>query len=220
MINTMSKKNNKNFFERFANKMTAFTGSSYAFIGAVSIVIIWATTGSIFDYSETWQLVINTGTTIITFLMVFLIQKTQNKDSKAIQLKLNELIAANEKASNRMVDIEDLDENELDQLHAFYEKISDLAEKEKDIHQSHSIDAAKKIHLRKKRSLIESENKTGKQTSSSKSDVIDLSGKPKVTDQSAKKDKSPTKSNVSTGKNPAKSTDNLNIKSSTSKNAK
>ena len=137
---------NKSFFEKFANWMTAFTGSSVAFIGATSIVILWAVTGPIFNYSETWQLVINTGTTIITFLMVFLIQKAQNKDSKAIQIKLNELIAANEKASNRIVDIEDLTEKELDQLHSFYEKLSDLAEEDEDIHSSHSIDSAAKNH--------------------------------------------------------------------------
>ena len=142
-------KKNKSFFERFANKMTAFTGSSTAFISALSIIIIWAISGPIFGFSETWQLVINTGTTIITFLMVFLIQKTQNKDSKAIQLKLNELLATSEKASNRMVDIEDMTEEELDNLHKFYEKISDLAEKENDIHRSHSIDAAEKLHRQK-----------------------------------------------------------------------
>ena len=134
----------KNFFERFANWATKFTGSSAAFIIATLIVIIWAVTGPVFNYSETWQLVINTGTTIITFLMVFLIQKAQNKDSKAIQIKLNELIASNEKASNRIVDIEDLTEKELDQLHRYYEMLSDYAEKEEDIHQSHSIDAARK----------------------------------------------------------------------------
>lgn len=125
----------KNFFERFANSATKFTGSSAAFIIATLIVIIWAVTGPVFNYSATWQLVINTGTTIITFLMVFLIQKAQNKDSKAIQIKLNELIASNEKASNRIVDIEDLTEKELDQLHRYYEMLSDYAEKEEDIHE-------------------------------------------------------------------------------------
>jgi len=134
----------KSIFERFANWATKFTGSSYAFISATAIVVIWAVTGPVFNYSETWQLVINTGTTIITFLMVFLIQKSQNKDSKAIQIKLNELIAANEKASNRIVDIEDLTEKELDQLHCYYEKLADFAEDDEDIHASHSIDAAKR----------------------------------------------------------------------------
>lgn len=132
------------FFEKIANWATIFTGSSVAFIGATSIVLIWAITGPIFKYSETWQLVINTGTTIITFLMVFLIQKAQNKDGKAIQIKLNELIAANEKASNRIVDIEDLSEEELDRLHHYYERLAVEAAEDGDIHTSHSIDAAKR----------------------------------------------------------------------------
>ncbi|UKT62332.1 low affinity iron permease family protein [Pedobacter mucosus] len=135
-----SKKNS--FFERFANAATKFTGSSIAFISATIIVLVWAVTGPLFNYSETWQLVINTGTTIITFLMVFLIQKAQNKDGKAIQLKLNELIAAHERASNRMVDIEDLTEEELDELHKFYVTLAKLSKKETDIHCSHSIDVA------------------------------------------------------------------------------
>ncbi|MEY8758651.1 low affinity iron permease family protein [Chryseobacterium tongliaoense] len=135
---------NKSIFEKFSDWATKFTGSSYAFIGATLIVAGWAFSGPLFDYSETWQLVINTGTTIITFLMVFLIQKAQNKDSKAIQIKLNELLAANEKASNRIVDIEDLTEKELDQLHCYYEKLSSFAKEDADIHTSHSIDAAQR----------------------------------------------------------------------------
>lgn len=134
----------KSIFERFSDWATKFTGSPYAFIGAVLIVLIWAISGPVFDYSETWQLVINTGTTIITFLMVFLIQKSQNKDSKAIQIKLNELIAAHDKASNRIVDIEDLTEKELDQLHCYYEKLASFAKDDADIHTSHSIDAAQR----------------------------------------------------------------------------
>ena len=141
----------KSFFERFANKVTAFTGSAFGLLYALTIVITWAITGPFFDYSANWQLVINTTTTIITFLMVFVIQKSQNKDSKAIQLKLNELIAANEKASNRMVDIEDLTETELDKLHEFYERLSGVVGKEDDIHRSHSIDAIEEILLTKKR---------------------------------------------------------------------
>ncbi|PZU90640.1 MAG: low affinity iron permease family protein [Chryseobacterium sp.] len=138
--------NNKNLFEKFSNWATNFTGSSYAFIGATSIVIIWAICGPVFNYSETWQLIINTGTTIITFLMVFLIQKAQNKDSKAIQLKLNELIAASRQASNRMVDIEDLTEKELDQLHRYFVKIAELSKQEGNIHKCYSIDAAVEKH--------------------------------------------------------------------------
>ncbi|SDQ10117.1 Low affinity Fe/Cu permease [Chryseobacterium soldanellicola] len=121
----------RNFFDRFSDWSVCFTGSAEAFIGASLLVIIWAATGPIFKYSETWQMVINTGTTIITFLMVFLIQKAQNKDSKAIQIKLNELIAANKTASNRIVDIEDLTEDELDELHKFYERIGKLSKEEK-----------------------------------------------------------------------------------------
>lgn len=150
----MSKKNKISLFERFSNAATRFTGSSPAFIAAVAIVVIWAVSGPIFNYSETWQLVINTGTTIITFLMVFLIQKAQNKDGKAIQLKLNELIASHEKASNRMVDIEDLTEEELDQFHKFYAILAKLAEEDADIHKSHSIDAAKKLHREKMIKMI------------------------------------------------------------------
>ena len=136
----------KNFFERFSNAATSATGSSAAFFTAISVIIIWAITGPIFGYSDTWQLIINTGTTIITFLMVFLIQKSQNKDSKAIHLKLNELLASHQGASNRMVDIEDLTEEELDHLHKFYVELSDLAEKEDDLTCTHSIDAATENH--------------------------------------------------------------------------
>ncbi|GGH20025.1 low affinity iron permease family protein [Mucilaginibacter phyllosphaerae] len=139
----------KNLFERFANWATAATGSSAAFIIAICTILIWLVTGPIFKYSDTWQLIINTGTTIITFLMVFLIQKSQNKDSKAIHLKLNELLASHQGASNRMVDIEDLTEKELDQLHKFYVQLSDLAEKEDDITCTHSIDAAEENHKEK-----------------------------------------------------------------------
>ncbi|WP_299582027.1 low affinity iron permease family protein [Mucilaginibacter sp.] len=149
---------NKNLFEQFANAVTNWTGSSAAFILAVATVVVWGATGPVFHYSETWQLVINTGTTIITFLMVFLIQKSQNKESKAIQLKLNELIAANRFTSNRMVDVEDLTEEELDDLRAFYAKISALSEKDRDIHQSHSIDAAKSLENKKKRIKSGTEN--------------------------------------------------------------
>ena len=143
----------KGFFERFAEWATKATGSSVAFLLAAGIVVVWGLSGPIFNFSETWQLVINTGTTIITFLMVFLIQKTQNKDSKAIHLKLNELIAASPGCSNRMVDIEELTEAELDQLHKFYLKLVELAKKDNDIHTSHSIDAAEKSSLNKSKLL-------------------------------------------------------------------
>jgi low affinity Fe/Cu permease len=142
-------KKKKNLFESFSNWATAATGSSAAFIIATAVIIIWAVTGPVFNYSETWQLVINTGTTIVTFLMVFLIQKSQNKDSKAIHLKLNELLASHEGTSNRMVNIEDLTEAELDHLYKFYIRLSDLAEKESDLTTTHSIDAAEENQARK-----------------------------------------------------------------------
>lgn len=135
-------KKKDSFFETMSTRITCWTGSSPAFGTAFAVIIIWALSGPIFKYSDTWQLVINTGTTIITFLMVFLIQKSQNKDSKAIQLKLNELIAASRHASNRMVDIEDMTEAELDILHKYYQRLSDISEQDDDIHKSHSIDAA------------------------------------------------------------------------------
>lgn len=136
-------------FEKIATKITNWTGSSPAFITAFLIILVWGVTGPVFNYSDTWQLVINTSTTIITFLMVFIIQKSQNKDSKAVHLKLNELIAASRHASNRMVDIEDLTEDELNVLHKFYQKLSDIAEDDQDIHHSHSIDAAEDLQKEK-----------------------------------------------------------------------
>lgn len=137
------------FFERVATKITYWTGSFTAFGLAVALVLLWLITGPLFHYSNTWQLVINTGTTIITFLMVFLIQKSQNKDSKAIQLKLNELIASSQLASNRMVDIEGLSEEELEILHRFYKLLSDKTKEARNIHDSHSIDAATRLHNEK-----------------------------------------------------------------------
>jgi len=139
----------KNLFERFSNWATIATGSSTAFILASASIVVWAATGPVFNYSTTWQLIINTGTTIITFLMVFLIQKSQNKDSKAIHLKLNELIAAHQGASNRMVNIEDITENELDKLRKFYIRLSILAKEEDQLGCTHSIDAADDNHQSK-----------------------------------------------------------------------
>ncbi len=140
------KKNKKNkkglgdIFDAFSTKITKLTGSPSAFIIALLVIIVWGITGPIFHYSDTWQLVINTGTTVVTFLMVFLIQQAQNKDTLAVHLKLNELIASSEHASNRLVDIEDLTEKELERLKDFYLKISDLAENDNDLYTSHSLD--------------------------------------------------------------------------------
>ena len=106
----------------------------------------WALTGPLLDYSESWQLVINTGTTIITFLMVFIIQRSQNKDSMALHIKLNELIASNRQASNRTISVEDLDETDLELLHAFYGRLAELAKKERGLKRSHSLDQADGVH--------------------------------------------------------------------------
>ncbi|MEO6831010.1 MAG: low affinity iron permease family protein [Chitinophagaceae bacterium] len=140
----------KRMFDKFSTVTTKVTGRPVAFILAVLIVLVWAISGPFFGYSETWQLVINTGTTIITFLMVFVIQQSQNKDTVALQLKLNELIAANKAASNRLIDIEDLTEDELIALKDFYIKLADLAEEDDHLFTSHSIDEAKKIHSAKR----------------------------------------------------------------------
>ena len=107
-------------FGKLAGKVSQATGSVWAFSTALAVVLVWAATGPIFHFSETWQLVINTGTTIITFLMVFVIQHAQNKDMRAVQFKLNEIIAAIEGASNRLIDVEELSDRELDHLYKRY----------------------------------------------------------------------------------------------------
>lgn len=150
---------NGNLFERFSRAVSKATGSSYAFIVAFVLVIIWAITGPSFDFSETWQLVINTGTTIITFLMVFLIQKSQNKDSLSIQLKLDELVAAHDRASNRLVDVENMTEDELKVIQKYYSRLSELTKKEQNLQQSHSIDEANEQSALKKTRQLEQKGK-------------------------------------------------------------
>ncbi len=132
------------FFEKFARAATLWTGSSWAFALAVFVVLVWLVTGPIFGFSDTWQLVINTGTTIVTFLMVFLIQRAQNKDSLAIQLKLNEIVAALEGASNRLINIEDLSERDEEILHKHYRQLAAHAKRAGDICESHSVEEATK----------------------------------------------------------------------------
>lgn len=151
--------NRSGFFEGFSTKVTRLAGSTPAFMIALALIIIWALTGPYFHFSETWQLVINTGTTIITFLMVFLIQKSQNKDSLAIQLKLNELVAAHEFASNRLVDVENMTEEELRIIQKYYTKLSVFTKEEENLQQSHSIDEAHQQHNLKKELEKELENK-------------------------------------------------------------
>src|SRR5258707_5549956 len=114
-------------FERFASAATRFTGSVPAFALALGVILVWGITGPLFHFSDTWQLVINTGTTIVTFLMVFLIQQTQNKDGLAIQLKLNELVAALEGASNRLIHVEGMSQDDLQVLQEHYRRLADMA---------------------------------------------------------------------------------------------
>jgi len=140
-----------NILSRFASFVTRWTGSTYAFTLALLIVAVWGLTGPIFHYSDTWQLVINTGTTVVTFLMVFLIQRAQNKESLAVQLKLNEIVAAIEGASNRLVSVEDLTERELATIQAHYRKLAEMAKNDLSITQSHSIDEAEARHELKHR---------------------------------------------------------------------
>jgi len=128
--------------EYFTVWVTSWVGTARAFSLALLVVVIWAVTGPLFDFSDTWQLVINTSTTIVTFLMVFLLQRSQNKESLAVQLKLNEIVAALKGASNRLINVEDLSEEEVRALHARYEKLSRLALSDQNITASHSIQEA------------------------------------------------------------------------------
>ncbi len=136
-------------FTRFAKGTARATGRPAAFLLAALVVVVWVVTGPIFGFSDTWQLVINTGTTIVTFLMVFLIQRAQNKDALAIHLKLNELVAALEGASNRLIEVEDLTERELMVLRRHYRELAKLAREEVDVGHSHSVEEARHRHMRK-----------------------------------------------------------------------
>ena len=127
-------------FDRFASLVTRWCGTPTAFCIALAVVALWACCGPFFGYSENWQLVVNTGTTIVTFLMVFLIQQSQNKDSVALHLKLNELLAAHRSASNRMIGIETLDEQDLREVAAFYVRLAERAKTAGPVKEVHSID--------------------------------------------------------------------------------
>ena len=137
--------------ERWSRYVTNWTGSSWAFAVAVLVVVAWLATGPIFHYSDTWQLVINTGTTIVTFLMVFLIQRAQNKDALAVHLKLNEIVAAIHGASNRLIDVEDLSEVDLVKLHLYYRRLAEMAKRDFELGRSHSVEEADALHRRKRK---------------------------------------------------------------------
>src|SRR5215510_10536455 len=125
--------------ERLSQAVSQQSGTSQAFLTALLVVLVWAALGPVFHFSDTWQLVINTATTIITFLMVFLIQRAQNKDARAVALKLDELIAATHGASNRLISLEDLSEEELEALHLHYRELVRMARQDSSLVESHSV---------------------------------------------------------------------------------
>ena len=137
--------------ESFSRLATKATGTSSAFILACLVILIWAITGPLFHFSDTWQLVINTGTTVVTFLMVFLIQRSQNKDAMAMHLKLNELVAAIHEASNRLIDVEDLTEEEIETLHKHYQRLVARSKEDFKLIETHSEEGADARHQHKKR---------------------------------------------------------------------
>jgi low affinity Fe/Cu permease len=140
----------ESLLERLSGLATRWSGTSAAFGLAVLVVVVWLASGPFFGFSDTWQLVINTGTTIVTFLMVFLIQRTQNKDSQAVHLKLNELVAAVKGASNRLINAEGFTEEEIRTLHAHYCKLVELARSDEKVTLSHSVEEAAQRHGQKK----------------------------------------------------------------------
>lgn len=137
--------------EGLAHRVTEWTGGSWAFGVALATIVVWGVTGPIFGFSDTWQLVINTGTTIITFLMVFLIQRSQNKDARVVHLKLNEVVAALQGASNRLINVEDLTEAEIRLLHAHYQRLVSMAKRDASLTVSHSVEEADERHRAKTR---------------------------------------------------------------------
>jgi low affinity Fe/Cu permease len=146
----MGRKRSASGFNRFAERLsgtvTEWAGGTMAFSMALLLIVGWLVLGPVFHFSDTWQLVINTTTTIVTFLMVFLIQRAQNKDARATSLKLNELIASIEGASNRLVDVEDLTEDELKTLHEHYRRLVEMSKRDGSIMRSHSVEEASVRH--------------------------------------------------------------------------
>jgi low affinity Fe/Cu permease len=134
------------FFEKLAHTITKWAGSTSATVLAFAVILVWTAGGFFFGFGTDYQMYVNTGTTIITFLMVFLIQRTQNKEGQAIQIKLNELVAAVRGASNQLINVEDLSEAEVRALHAHYQKLVELARQERRLTESHSVEEAQGRH--------------------------------------------------------------------------
>jgi len=135
---------------RFSTSVTVWSGGTLAFACAFGLVLGWLLLGPVFHFSDSWQLVINTTTTIVTFLMVFLIQRAQNKDSRAVNIKLNEILAAIEGASNRLIDVEDLSEEEIETLSRHFRTLATMAKQDNNLTRSHSVEEAKSRHLAKR----------------------------------------------------------------------
>jgi low affinity Fe/Cu permease len=134
----------------FSALVTVKSGGTLAFGAAFGLVLVWLALGPVFHFSDSWQLVINTTTTIVTFLMVFLIQRAQNKEARATNIKLNEILAAIDGASNRLIDVEDLSEEELDTLHLHFQSLGRMAKQDTNLTRSHSVEEAKSRHLAKR----------------------------------------------------------------------
>ena len=132
---------------RFSSAVTVKSGGTLAFAAAFGLVVVWLALGPVFHFSDSWQLVINTTTTIVTFLMVFLIQRAQNKESRATSIKLNEILAAIDGASNRLIDVEDLTEEEIDTLHRHFQQLARMSKQDSNLTKSHSVEEAKTRHL-------------------------------------------------------------------------
>lgn len=141
-----SQPNAMGIIEKFARLATQWTGSSWAFGIAVLTILAWGLSGPVFNFSDTWQLVINTGTTIVTFMMVFLIQRSQNNDSHAVHLKLNEIVAAIQGASNRLISVEDLSEDEVKVLREHFQELVKRAKTDESLKESHSVEEAAERH--------------------------------------------------------------------------
>ena len=149
------------WFTRFAQATSRATGRPAAFVAAGAVIVIWIVTGPLFGFSDTWQLVINTGTTIITFLMVFLIQNTQNRDSEALQVKLDELIRAHEGAHNALLDLEELEDEELDRIRKTYSTLAKQARLElrKGVSDTGQAEVEKQVSAKREKALVDSVSK-------------------------------------------------------------